>query len=1367
MKNQNSITKTIFLVFCIFLSISLNARDVSVKEIQIATETFTNSSFWANSLDSISELKDSKNQLIGFVAVLKPNGYIVFSNNTDIYPIISYSKSSSFYNNDSTNNILLHLVSWDLESRNNSLRLKSASIASIVTENNLVWDKYLSGENLQLKSTEEVYGPLLGTMNWYQSGFYNQYCPIDPEGNRSVVGCVATAASQIINYWKYPKKINFDFEADHYTSKGKHGNILIPEDANSYDFPTFSVLEDNLASIKYDGSESEIAYLCFGIGIKHEMNYSSSASGTYQSDEVYRNLGFGSANIDEWSNCYNKVISNIKDGWPVQVSIHNYTLDNHHSVVFDGYNSSNKSFHVNMGWSGTDEDTWYIPPTLDTPYQFNSMGWAVYNVSPYQGWSQYAADQKNSRRTIYPIPTSVKDKWNFSGMGDYHFQGLVVGNSSKIISTWSPRALNQNNFSDVYIIPEDGDLKKTIGITLPYEDRHVSHPAQSNDGRIYVATSYGNIYFIDQEKLTATKIFSDPKGEAFEMGDIKIDKEGNLYVATDYTFYCLSSIGTKKWSVPAPSNCWYVRGTPAIDDSKNKVYNSYYNTSEKKSYFIVIDKNTGTVLDKKEFIDIPTASRHLGIPSIGQNGKVYFGKRTKLYELNVDNNYSYTEVFDNEWSTISESPAIGEDGTIYIPYWIDDTHQVVGAINPVSKTKKWEISFELTDYDNIREIYVDKNNIVCFTIQKENGSNSDTYTLYAYKDNGSSYTKLWEKNFNTDGGFTAFGPNKTIYVSNNNLLTAIAEPEENETFPNYTNNSSPASPTYLFPDNGSADLDTSLTFSWTCNDPDGNNLKYSFYFGTGEMLDIYQSDITANSIKIDGLSGDTYYQWSVAATDGQSVTYGPVWTFKTQKKITLPLKPINPLPVNDSLNAPLNVALSWENGGGATSYKVYFGTDSTPDESEYKGSQSSTNFNPGSLTYNTNFYWRVDAVNSDGTTTGDVWHFTTGAEPISAPSKPTNPSPENRATAQSIDVDLSWSNGGGAISYNVYFGTDPTPASGELQGNQSGTIFNLGKLNYNTTYYWRIDAINSAGTTAGDVWHFTTEAESNNQDELVWEDGFEDYTPGTFPSNWVADANATNLSKNFVNNNVKKEGENSLQLFGSLGACWGALAYRSISVSPPYYISFDVKNGTEQLSGCHPDRASIALRKGTSWSNPARSLVDFKNDGKIYANGSDLLDSYSTDTWINVIIKYELAESNQVKTTFWVNNNFKGEYYSSTIADENGLNNLQLAVQEGTAWFDNVKIYKSLSIPTGFNSYVYENNIRIYPNPVKDQITISVDDPDLINSEVKIINSLGSVVSVYKLDSYETKINTSSLLSGFYIIQIQNGNFIYNEKITK
>ena len=90
------------------------------------------------------------------------------------------------------------------------------------------------------------------------------------------------------------------------------------------------------------------------------------------------------------------------------------------------------------------------------------------------------------------------------------------------------------------------------------------------------------------------------------------------------------------------------------------------------------------------------------------------------------------------------------------------------------------------------------------------------------------------------------------------------------------------------------------------------------------------------------------------------------------------------------------------------------------------------------------------------------------------PLKPTNPSPLNGATGISVDSATSWSNGGGATSYDVYFGTNPSPGSGEFKGNQTSLAFDPGVLNYSATYYWRIDAINPEGTTTGDIWHFTT-----------------------------------------------------------------------------------------------------------------------------------------------------------------------------------------------------------------------------------------------------------------------------------------------------
>jgi hypothetical protein len=90
------------------------------------------------------------------------------------------------------------------------------------------------------------------------------------------------------------------------------------------------------------------------------------------------------------------------------------------------------------------------------------------------------------------------------------------------------------------------------------------------------------------------------------------------------------------------------------------------------------------------------------------------------------------------------------------------------------------------------------------------------------------------------------------------------------------------------------------------------------------------------------------------------------------------------------------------------------------------------------------------------------------------PAAATNPSPWNGAANQSKDVNISWLDGGGATSYDVYFGTNSTPDSDEFKGNQAGTTYEPGTLAHSTVYYWRIDSKNAAGTTTGDVWSFTT-----------------------------------------------------------------------------------------------------------------------------------------------------------------------------------------------------------------------------------------------------------------------------------------------------
>ena len=96
--------------------------------------------------------------------------------------------------------------------------------------------------------------------------------------------------------------------------------------------------------------------------------------------------------------------------------------------------------------------------------------------------------------------------------------------------------------------------------------------------------------------------------------------------------------------------------------------------------------------------------------------------------------------------------------------------------------------------------------------------------------------------------------------------------------------------------------------------------------------------------------------------------------------------------------------------------------------------------------------------------------------PRSNPDEASSPSPVDGATNVNINADISWTAGSNTTSHDVYFGTSNPPP---FVQNQSGTSYDPGTLEYNTTYYWRIDEKNSAGTTTGKIWSFTTESLTN------------------------------------------------------------------------------------------------------------------------------------------------------------------------------------------------------------------------------------------------------------------------------------------------
>jgi CARDB protein/SdrD B-like protein/FG-GAP repeat protein len=189
-------------------------------------------------------------------------------------------------------------------------------------------------------------------------------------------------------------------------------------------------------------------------------------------------------------------------------------------------------------------------------------------------------------------------------------------------------------------------------------------------------------------------------------------------------------------------------------------------------------------------------------------------------------------------------------------------------------------------------------------------------------------------------------------------------------------------------------------------------------------------------------------------------------------------------------------------------------------------------------------------------------------------------------------------------------------------------------------------------------------------------DDFEDDTVGTWPGGWTADANAiSNPSNNSVVADPASGTGNVLKLFGAIGASWSALAYKPCDFGTAFRLDLRVYNGSEALSGTHPDRAWIGMRQGTSWANPARTLLGFDGDGTLVASDGSVIGSYSTGQWYDVSIDY-LRTGSDLNLYYWINDQHLAtvQMTVSDLGAETLLDHLDLTAQEGSAYFDDIQV---------------------------------------------------------------------------------------------
>jgi len=69
--------------------------------------------------------------------------------------------------------------------------------------------------------------------------------------------------------------------------------------------------------------------------------------------------------------------------------------------------------------------------------------------------------------------------------------------------------------------------------------------------------------------------------------------------------------------------------------------------------------------------------------------------------------------------------------------------------------------------------------------------------------------------------------------------------------------------------------------SWSCTDPNGDDLMYEVYFGTINEPPLVESNFSSTTYLLGDLEYSTTYYWKIVASDGKEHIESEIWSFTT------------------------------------------------------------------------------------------------------------------------------------------------------------------------------------------------------------------------------------------------------------------------------------------------------------------------------------------------------------------------------------------------------------------------------------------------------------------------------------------------------
>lgn len=272
--------------------------------------------------------------------------------------------------------------------------------------------------------------PLL-TDVWSQySSPFNDLCPLDSTGARCVVGCVATAMSQVMHYWQWP--LQGVGSHTYFDEKGCRQTLTANFSEHRYDWGNMLDSYDSVQYTKEQGSA--VALLASDCGISVNMRYGAESSGARS---IYQPLALANYfDYDKGVQMYFRDFYSLDEitlmlkkelaaGRPVLIS--GYNPSGGHAYVLDGYDERD-FFHACWGNpGGIDNNYTYLP--YMTP---NQPEWYI-DGSPENGLNRMQMFTMGIMPSNHPDATGVEHHlFAFERIQAQGSDSIVVNNMSNI-----------------------------------------------------------------------------------------------------------------------------------------------------------------------------------------------------------------------------------------------------------------------------------------------------------------------------------------------------------------------------------------------------------------------------------------------------------------------------------------------------------------------------------------------------------------------------------------------------------------------------------------------------------------------------------------------------------------------------------------------------------------------------------------------------------------------------------------------------------------------------------------------------------------------------------------------------------------------